>query len=270
MGQDSESAAEFVMTVRTDHVRMKMWYNDESRSNESTMKYLKQQYGEYPSMWKEVLNWPGWKETRKEYLKYIQTSGNDMKEKNVENKKDGEDQARKRKSRWGSAPSVKEETSSEARNGNGGEELDGGNKGMGEVSNHKRRSRWGHEQTNDSTTSGQVLNPAQQPSILPPALSTMLPGMILPGAAMPQQLTPQQQEEMKELQARLRVINEKLDNLDSEAERVDALPRSDPERSPSPPPSMYKNIFLTCQICPCLTNCFPLVYFLSLWCGWQT
>jgi hypothetical protein len=53
---------------------------------------------------------------------------------------------------------------------------------------------------------------------------------------MPTNLAPHQQAEMKKLQGRLREINEKLDNLEQEAARVDALPRSHRERSPSPPP----------------------------------
>lgn len=53
---------------------------------------------------------------------------------------------------------------------------------------------------------------------------------------MPQNLTPQQQEEFKRHQSRLREVNNKLNDLDAEAARVDALPRGHRERSPSPPP----------------------------------
>ena len=79
MGQDSEQAAEFVATVRGEHVAMKTWYNDNAKA-------LKEKYGPYPGLWKEVLNWPGWKEARKQYLK--------SKEPQI---------PRKRKSRWGSS-----------------------------------------------------------------------------------------------------------------------------------------------------------------------
>jgi hypothetical protein len=61
-----------------------------------------------------------------------------------------------------------------------------------------------------------------------------IPGLGLPG--MPTNLTPQQQQEMRTLQGRLRETNEKLDNLEREAIRVDSLPRGHRERSPSPPP----------------------------------
>ena len=53
---------------------------------------------------------------------------------------------------------------------------------------------------------------------------------------MPTNLPPQEQEKMKTLQARLRAINEKLQNLETEAARVDNLPRGHRDRSPSPPP----------------------------------
>ncbi|KAL7562616.1 hypothetical protein ACA910_002519 [Epithemia clementina (nom. ined.)] len=49
-------------------------------------------------------------------------------------------------------------------------------------------------------------------------------------------LTEQQQQDSKNMQAKLRVVNERLANLDKEAERVDALPRGHGDRSPSPPP----------------------------------
>ena len=55
MGQDSEQAAEFVATVRGEHVAMKEWYT----SNQSpATQALQATYGPYPSLWKEVLNWP--------------------------------------------------------------------------------------------------------------------------------------------------------------------------------------------------------------------
>ena len=85
MGQDSEKAAEFVSTVRGEHVAMKTWYNGDS----AAAKALQAKYGPYPGLWKEVLNWNGWKEARKEYLK--------------EKEKPSAAIPRKRKSRWGYA-----------------------------------------------------------------------------------------------------------------------------------------------------------------------
>jgi hypothetical protein len=73
-----------------------------------------------------------------------------------------------------------------------------------------------------------------------------LPGLGLPG--MPTNLTPEQKKEMEKLQGRLREINVKLDNLEKEAARVDALPRGHRERSPSPPPSKFSFLFGSVRI----------------------
>lgn len=241
MGQDSETAAEFVMTVRTEHVAMKTWYNNPDIHNNAVIKNLKDKYGDYPALWKEVLNWPGWKETRKEYLKFQQTNemtnsednGYKSKTPNLTDTgcqsemKDHSDQGqstttgatRKRKSRWGTA-------TTSGDNANGSNDPDS-----------KRQSRWGRD---DQQPNGQqqslTAETVKVPSVplMPPLL---LPGL-LPGTngISTVQLTPQQQQEMEELRSRLRVVNEKLEKVDSEAERIDALPRSNPERSPSPPP----------------------------------
>jgi hypothetical protein len=181
MGQDSEAAAELVATIRGEHVVMKTWFQGSSPEAAA----LRAKYGDYPGLWKEVLNWPGWKEARKAYLKQTQANSDTNKEAVV---------PRKRRSRWGTADDA---------NTNG----DGSN---------KRRSRWAKDP------------PA--PTVTPAA--PVLPG--LPG--IPSSLTPEQQREMSNLQARLRSINERIGNLETEAARVDALPRGHRERSPSPPP----------------------------------
>ena len=80
------------------------------------------------------------------------------------------------------------------------------------------------------------------PTLPLPALNVGLP--VIPGAGggggglglIPTHLPPHKQEEMRRLQARLREINDKMDRLEPEAARVDALPRGHRERSPSPPP----------------------------------
>jgi hypothetical protein len=186
MGQDSESAAEFVDTVRREHVAMKTWYNE---GQSSAAKELKEKYGEYPGLWKEVLNWRGGKEARKEYLKHQQQS-------------EGSEVPRKRKSRWGSANNSNDDDPS------------------------KRRSRWG-----DNNNGINVLPP--------PPVAPVVPQLVLPGVNMPLNLPPEKQEQMRHLQAQLRDINDKLESLEREAARVDALPRGHRERSPSPPPSKY-------------------------------
>ena len=98
MGQESEEAAEFVATVRSEHVKMKEWYN----AGAGEAGDLKQRYGPYPSLWKEVLNWPGWKESRRAYLRHQQTSSSTSTSNNNNNaQQDAAAPRRKRKSRWG-------------------------------------------------------------------------------------------------------------------------------------------------------------------------
>lgn len=187
MGQDSEAAAEFVATVRNEHVAMKTWYMGDSPA----AKALQEKYGPYPGLWKEVLNWPGWKDARKEYLKQQQQQEQTTSQQTI---------PRKRKSRWGT---VKEE---------------GGNE-----DSNKRQSRWNESSHNNNNNNS--YNNATAPHV---------PLPVLPGQ--PAHLPPEKQEELKRLQARLRQVNEHLDNVEREAARVDTLPRGHRERSPSPPP----------------------------------
>lgn len=192
MVQDSEEAAEFVVTVRNEHVKMKEWYTN---SQSAATSVLKEKYGPYPSMWKEVLNWPGWKEARKEYLKEEQQK---------------------------SSQSANHEEASH---------------------NRKRKSRWGTAANDDDMASKRIVPPP--PSLQPPPFLQQPPQqqqpqapplVVLPSVtSVNPNLTPQQQQELKNLQSKLRLVNERLDKLEEEAARVDALPRGHPERSPSPP-----------------------------------
>ncbi|KAL3914238.1 MAG: hypothetical protein SGILL_006185, partial [Bacillariaceae sp.] len=215
-GSSSEEAAELVATIRGEHVVMKTWFNGDS----SEAKTLKDKYGAYPALWKEVLNWPGWKDARKAYLKHSQGGGGsspDKTDNDTPQSKDSGGVPRKRRSRWG--------TAAEKDNGD---------------SANKRRSRWGRDDA--ATTKAAPAPGASTPGHYGPGgggaaaapFLKPLPGLGLPG--MPANLTPQQQDEMRNLQGRLREINEKMDHLDQEAARVDALPRGHRERSPSPPP----------------------------------
>jgi len=204
---NKEEAAEFVATVRGEHVPMKQWWYSEGESSAAELQALKAKYGPYPDLWKEALNWPGWKEARKLYLKSQQQQGSS-------NSNGGGGVPRKRKSRWGS--------SGDNNNNDGGE---------GEK---RGRSRWG------STSSSS--NGGAPPGALPPpparggASSGGMPSLTLPGLVPIQSLPPHKQEEMRMLQSQLRDVNAKLENSDREAARVDALPRGHRDRSPSPPP----------------------------------
>jgi hypothetical protein len=212
MGQEDEEAAELIATIRGEHVAMKTWYSGSS----PTVEALRTKFGPYPSLWKEVLNWAGWKEVRKAYLQFTQLG---------EAPAPSDSSApRKRRSRWGAASDAAQENA-----GNGhGHEIE---------SSNKRRSRWGKEESEYTATtmpSQQMVAPVQtqQPSW---QQQQQQPGLVLPG--MPSHLDPQQQAELQRLQSRLREINDKMSGLEMEAARVDALPRGHRDRSPSPPPS---------------------------------
>jgi hypothetical protein len=240
MGQDSEEAAEFVATVRGDHVVMKTWYAASSHSET-----LRQKYGPYPSLWKEVLNWPGWKEARKEYLKSTQTqqspssSGSAPQGVNIKIEEDAGSIPRKRKSRWGKA-SNDDDIKSESNNNNDSN-----------CDNAPRTKRWGHADNGHGHVNGPSSSGGQgqyhghgqhHAVVLPPPPAPPVPGLVLPGMPSIANLPPQQQEEMRRMQARLREINDKMSNLDPEAARVDALPRGHRERSASPPPGTYRAV----------------------------
>jgi hypothetical protein len=180
MGQEGEAAAEFVATVRGDHAAMKDWY-----TTSPAAQGLRTSYGPYPSLWKEVLNWPGWKEARRAYLKGQQTAQT-LADVSI---------PRKRKSRWGTAPEQQQ------------------------------------QQQHAQPPTKRPFPPQQQQQ---PPLN--LPGM---GNLVANHLSHAQQEDLKRMQAQLRRVNERLDNLEREAARVDNLPRGHRERSPSPPPSTY-------------------------------
>ena len=206
MGQGSEEAAELVATIRGEHVVMKNWFMGSSK--EATA--LRQKYGAYPGLWKEVLNWPGWKDARKAYLAFTQTGGGAS----ASPPKPTESAVpRKRRSRWGVVAGDNNSESSDANAPN------------------KRRSRWGTDQ------SAVPPPPPPAPSM---AVPRPLPGLGLPG--IPANLPPEKQAEIRQHQGRLKDINHRLENLEQEAARVDALPRGHRERSPSPPPG--KSLFL--------------------------
>jgi hypothetical protein len=203
MGQDGEEAAELCATIRAEHVVMKEWFMGSS----STASALRDKYGPYPSLWKEVLNWPGWKEARKAYLQHTQTQTGEASE-----------TQRKRRSRWGNADESNNNNTINSSNNN-------------EQESNKRRSRWGRDQPPPA--------PVPIPMIRAPYPAVAVPVAPLPGLpGMPTNLAPQDQQKMVALQSRLRVINDKLSNLEFEASRVDDLPRGHRDRSPSPPPGM--------------------------------
>ncbi len=201
-GMDKEEYAELVATIQGDHVAMKTWYNNE---DSSTVKDLKEKYGStYPTFWRDVLSWKGWKEVRKAYL----NRNNDIRSE--------PSTKRRKKSRWASVSSSSATAS--ATNSSATNEQSSTAK--------TRKSRWARlGNTNDSSSKPAVC----AESAVAAALGTTT-------TSQPVVLSKEKQQEIGEWQAKLRVANEKLSNLEVEAARVDALPRGHVDRSPSPPP----------------------------------
>lgn len=227
---------------------MKTWFN--GSSPEATA--LRSKWGDYPSMWKEVLNWKGWKEARRAFVAHQQigergngnANGHDTTKSNPVIKMEPGQQG---------GPSPTAHTGNEhSNNGHGESSVPRKRKSRwGTVSDDQpRKSRWdpppaaGAAATTSTMPTSVPVQSHAQPSLpsssytnpsyhqIPQRQQPALPG--LPG--MPANLTPQQQQEMEKYQARLREVNEKLQVVEQEAMRVDALPRGHRERSPSPPP----------------------------------
>jgi hypothetical protein len=173
MGQDSEAAAELVATIRGEHVAMKTWFMGSSPAALE----LRKKYGVYPGLWKEVLNWPGWKEARKVYLQQQQTGSQQQ---------PGEQVPRKRRSRWGSADDT-----------NGNEQQDGGGPS-------KRRSRWG----TDAPTA-----PAPPPP--KPVIAPLLPGIPQGLTAQQQEQVRQLQSRLRQINDKLANVEQEAARVDA-------------------------------------------------------
>mmetsp|Transcript_3113 Transcript_3113/g.4530 ORF Transcript_3113/g.4530 Transcript_3113/m.4530 type:complete len:713 (-) Transcript_3113:2635-4773(-) len=217
MGQENEEQAELIATIQHDHIKMKQWYNTAPEAKTA----LHAKYGSsYPSFWRDVVPWDGWKESRKLFLKSME----------LKEKKD-----RERMNDGGS-------TSSGTASNN-----DSSTDASAAAAPRKRRSRWGNSSTTSNSNDSSGDKPRKRKSRwgasadrgrdeTPKPLSTNSTSVldILPG--LPTNLNSEQNQKLKELQKLLREANQKLENLEVEAARVDALPNDHPDRSPSPPP----------------------------------
>ena len=237
MTQGGEEAAEMISTIRGEHVAMKTWFNG---TNPAAVA-LRSKWGDYPGLWKEVLNWKGWKEARKAYLADQQR--NEMLRNGAD---DGTTDTRTITPRAHQVP-IKVERSTPDHSAHTTNDDDS-------AVPRKRKSRWGTAAPEEQPRRSRWETPAAPvaASMMPPTASTLhsttastvpLPSLpsrnqpSLPGLpGMPANLTPQQQQEMANYQARLRQVNDKLQVVEREAARVDSLPRGHRERSPSPPP----------------------------------
>lgn len=165
----------------------------------SHAKALHPKYGPtYPAFWRDVVNWDGWKACRKLYLQSVERSSkNNSQSKSPATGSNNETNAVPRKRKSRWATT---DTSS-----------------SNQASPPKRKSRWAR---------GRDPTPVAQPQ---PSVLGLLPGL-------PSNLSAEQSAELEKLKKTIRECNAKLENLEKEAARVDALPIGHRDRSPSPPP----------------------------------
>jgi hypothetical protein len=187
----SETAAAFVATVREAHDAMTAWYNaataNQARHN-AIHESLQQRYGAtYPAAWKDVLNWPGWNETRQAFLQ------------------DTTDATTPPSNGAAAAAPISASSSTAG------------------TSTRKRKSRWGNATADDANSTASSVSSVT-------TASTANTNATTSAAAA-------NTNEVAQWQAELRLLNQKMDRIPTEAARVDALPRDHRERSPSPPPS---------------------------------
>jgi hypothetical protein len=293
----TESAAEFVATVRKDHDVMMEWYNNNNTSHE--LQPLREKYGpKYPESWKHVLNWNGWKETRKAYVQYLQqresstttvsSSSNDRAPEHTnetssavanpttdnntitptnatvtatnEELKNDTAAKPKRKSRWGSVSTTTTTETTTATTSSG---TNGSTTTNGTLTN-----------TNDGNTIVDTSNGSKRgrwgTTTLPATETTT-------------------SSELEQLRSQLRSLNYKIDHVVEEANRIDALPHNHRERSVSPPPSYVyiDSFFMIAEWMNFLDSFFSFIVFTtpcahrfffslsnfiicSLWTGWET
>jgi hypothetical protein len=204
----SETAAAFVATVREAHDAMTAWYNaaTPNQARHTTIREsLKQRYGTtYPAAWKDVLNWPGWNETRQAFLQ------------------DTADSATAPLNGAAVAAPISASSSTASTS-----------------TTRKRKSRWGNATADDANSTASSVTSVTTASTTNTNATTT-------------STTNNNISEVAQWQAELRLLNQKIDRIPTEAARVDALPRDHRERSPSPPPSTFSHLLLrdSCVVGP--------------------
>jgi len=222
-GQSSEEAAELMATMRAEHISMKSWYNNPLHT--SNLSSLHKKYGsQFPSFWQDLVRWGGWKEVRRDYLRFTENG-----HKFVVTTAGGGGGGGKR-SRW--AEDQQSASSASAASGQRRE--------------RKRKSRWGRDPTPKPvngaatvTTAATVVNDPVMAALglsAPSSTGTTTSTSQSSFLTNPNNATTTNNPELQALQLRLRKANARLTNLETEASRIDALPHTHPDRSPSPPP----------------------------------
>eukprot|EP00592_Proboscia_alata_P012048 CAMPEP_0194394100 /NCGR_PEP_ID=MMETSP0174-20130528/123668_1 /TAXON_ID=216777 /ORGANISM="Proboscia alata, Strain PI-D3" /LENGTH=415 /DNA_ID=CAMNT_0039189861 /DNA_START=218 /DNA_END=1460 /DNA_ORIENTATION=- len=234
MGQEDEEAAELVATIQQEHVPMKNWYATSQSTSAGEARSQYEAGGGYPSFWRDVLQWDGWRTVRKLYLRDLQTEGGGsgvgvgvvLPVETVDGvlPLDGvvpvveePTRGRKRRSRWATSDTPATAAAPPPAPGP-----------------PKRKSRW-----------GQTSTPGPQPIPTPEnAVALALAGTtsildLLPG--MPSNLTPTQMETLSSLQTRLRIANSRLENLENRrgdgSGDPDGATSDTPATAAAPPPA---------------------------------
>jgi len=229
-GQNAEEAAELMATMRAEHIPMKAWYNHPQHASNLSQLHFK--YGsQFPSFWQDLVRWGGWKEVRREYLRFTE-NGNKFATSAAASSSSG------KRSRWAEEQPPAASTSTSL----GGQQ-------QPQPRERKRKSRWGRDPTpkpvngapplanTASSVPAAVINDPVMAALgltAPPNTSTQSSFTAAYGGALLSNNN--NSPELQALQLRLRKANARLTNLESEASRIDALPHTHPDRSPSPPP----------------------------------
>lgn len=234
-GQDAEEAAELMATMRAEHVPMKSWYNNPDHA--PNLLDLHTKYGnQFPAFWQDLVRWGGWKEVRREYLRFTENGNKFL----VSSSSGGgggsaDGIASSKRSRWADEqPSA--ETSITT--------------GQPPPRERKRKSRWGRDPTPKpvhGAAAATVPVVTNDPVMAALGLSGGAAGIMATSSTVAAAATAStiptttidttnNNPELESLQLRLRMANARLTNLEVEAARIDALPHNHPDRSPSPPP----------------------------------
>ncbi|GMI43240.1 hypothetical protein TrCOL_g2625 [Triparma columacea] len=168
-----------------------------SASHNAELPALRTKHGAFPSFWQDLATWGGWKDVYSLYLKVS------------EKRKIGDDMGGEDKEKGEDKKEDKEEVPKKKRRSRWGAKAEPGEE-EGEKTQKRGRSRWGASTQKEIQT-------------------------IVPGVGMIS-LTPDTNKKYLSLQLKLKELGQKINDIAIEVIRVKKLPKSHPDRSPSPPP----------------------------------
>ena len=259
----TESAAEFVATVRKEHDVMMEWYNRNDTASLPELQQLRQQHGsKYPESWKKVLNWNGWKDTRKVYLEHVQQHKSSTSSANN----------KITTAQTTTTTSSIDDTAPPPQLTNDGSALSVAATATNEESTTndlsskpKRKSRWGNVSTTSTNGTATAISTNGTTSSLLSTADNAGGNMDTSSGSKrgrwgtttaPEVVTTTNHmnhinidnnnpsSELEQLRMQLRSLNYKIDHVLEEANRIDALPHNHRERSVSPPPSYVYVVYI--------------------------